>query len=201
MSCSPYGCSTHFDYSETNFYCSGGGGVSGGGLGEFIPSGGGGGNGGGNGIVGHEIRDLIWNMEPFPPAYELNERLSVSFRNKFVTPIQAQDGKLCTLGDVLDYVSQNMDALTLVDDYQSINYPNGHPHNHAYTYGFGVKVGTFSNPNMMPDYDYNGDAPMFLPGSPYGSVLNPGHQVIVINTCNPNEQWLVSFHVYIKSIG
>lgn len=195
--CSSYGCTTRLDYSETKSFCYL---VSD--AAEFISSDGPGGGGGGGGSGGSGGNGNNQNPQSVPTSQELDSRLGASFLDKFVAKLKTQSGKLCTENDVLNYVFQNLDASMLVDDYQSMGYPIGHPHNHPYTFGFGVKVGKESDPyGGMQDYDYNGDVPDFGVGSKYGSVTNPGGGVTVINTCTGNDRWYISFHLFIKSIG
>ena len=114
MVCTPYGCSTNFDYSETNIYCSGGGGGNGGGPGEFIPSGGGGGNSNGSGITGYEVREII--TQEVPSRAELNNRFGDSFEDQFVKPLRNMvEGKNITISDVENFIAA-FDGSVLVDN-------------------------------------------------------------------------------------
>lgn len=113
MTCTPYGCSTNFDYSETNIYCSGGGGDSGA-LGEFIPLGGGGGSNSVNGITGYELKDII--TQEVPSRAELNNRFGDSFEDQFIKPLRNMvEGKNITILDVENFIAE-FDGSVLVDN-------------------------------------------------------------------------------------
>lgn len=193
--CSQYGCFSSFDFSQTYNFCFDV--TYENELASVEPSDDG--YGGGPGGIGEPT---ITPIEPYPTRADLHARLGQSFENDFARSIQNLNGQFCgyQLNQLKDHLFANYGIDLLQDDPSVLNYPQGHPHNREYIYGFGILIGKGSNP-LLNNYDYNGDYPTFEPDSPYGAVTNPGRHglgPIKIKTCEGDDEWWIAYHFFIK---